>query len=295
MNTAPDLHLARGIRSTSHAAWIMGIVNVTDNSFYEASRITQTGSTESRQQAIDYALKLVSEGAEIIDLGAESTRPGSDYVPEEEELRRLLPVVRGIREKSDVIISIDTRKTHVFEQCAALGADILNDVSALEDGGDALARFCADAGVPVILMHKRGIPREMQQNTMYTDVVAVVQEYLHQRVSYAVSAGIAPEKIILDAGIGFGKGLEENVALMNASSRILESFPSGQRPNQVLMGLSRKNCIGAMTGRPVEQRLAGTLAADLLCVQRGATILRVHDVAETRDTLSVLEFMSERN
>lgn len=293
MNKAPSLHLARGEKTTPHCAWLMGIVNVTDNSFYKGSRIPQTDG-ESAAKAVEYALQLVEQGAEIIDLGAESTRPGSEYVPEEEELRRLLPVVKGIREKSDVIISIDTRKSNVFAQCFALGADILNDVSALEDGGDELADFCASVHAPVILMHKRGIPREMQQNTVYTDVVQVVQDYLHQRFEYAVAHGITPEKIILDAGIGFGKDLPSNVALMNASRRMLDSFPSESRPNQVLMGLSRKTCIGEMTGQPVESRLAGTLAADLLCVQQGATILRVHDVAETRDTLSVLEYMSER-
>ncbi len=293
MTSAPPLYLARGVKTTGHCAWIMGIVNVTDNSFYEGSRIPQTDD-ESARKAVEYALQLVAQGAEIIDLGAESTRPGSEYVSEEEELRRLLPVVQGIRKKSDVIISIDTRKANVFAQCFALGADILNDVSALEDGGDTLTDFCASVHSPVILMHKRGIPREMQQNTVYTDVVQVVQEYLHQRFEYAVAHGIAPEKIILDAGIGFGKDLPSNVALMNASRRILESFSSECRPDQILMGLSRKTCIGEMTGQPVELRLAGTLAADLLCIQQGATILRVHDVAETRDTLSVLEYMSER-
>lgn len=293
MISAPPLYLARGVRSTSHCAWLMGIVNVTDNSFYEKSRIAQIDHA-SVDQAVEYALRLVADGAEIIDLGAESTRPGSSYISEEEELQRLLPVLEGIRKHSDVIISIDTRKTAVFAQCSALGADILNDVSALEDGGEALADLAAETGTPVILMHKRGIPREMQQNTVYTDVVQVVEDYLHERFEFAVAHGIAPEKIILDAGIGFGKDLPSNVALMHASRRFLESFPEDRRPLHVLMGLSRKTCIGDMTGKPVDQRLAGTLAADILSVQAGATMVRVHDVAETRDTLSVLEYMSER-
>ncbi len=293
MKSAPAIHTARGIFTTSHAAWIMGIVNVTDNSFYEASRVTQVDDS-SVEKAVTYALQLVSDGADIIDLGAESTRPGSAYVSEDEELRRLIPVVKGIRDKSDVLISIDTRKSAVFAQCVAVGADILNDVSALEDGGDELALFAASHNTPVILMHKRGIPREMQDNTVYTDVVAEVERYLQQRFEYACSIGIAPERIILDAGIGFGKDLKSNIALMQSSSRFLDSFPESHRPNQVLMGLSRKTCIGEMTGKSVEKRLAGTVTADILCVQYGATILRVHDVAETRDSLSVLEYMSER-
>ena len=255
---------------TALPAFVMGIVNVTPDSFYEKSR----GGSE-------HARKLIDEGACILDLGGESSRPGSAYVSAEEEMGRLLPVIKEIRKISDIPISVDTRKYEVMKACCDCGADILNDISALEDD-EKLARFCAETKIPVILMHKRGNPDSMQKNTEYKDVFGEVNSYLMSRVEYALGQGIAREKIWLDAGIGFGKNLAGNMELMRRCSEI----GGGEFP--LVMALSRKTCIGELTGRAVEDRLAGTLAANLLCVEKGAAVIRVHDVKESVDSLKVL-------
>ncbi len=266
-----SLNLKDRVISTQNRALIMGIVNATPDSFWKESR----GDGET-------ALKLIEEGADIIDLGAESTRPGSLYVDETEEIKRLLPVLKAIRKHSDIPVSIDTRKASVMKACLDEGADILNDVSALEDD-ENMAALCAGTKIPVILMHKRLTPDVMQKNTEYADIFKEVDSYLKSRAEYALKQGISSDKIIVDPGIGFGKNTKDNCTLIKKCGLLCDSrYP-------VLMALSRKTVIGDLTGRSVEERLTGTVCADLLSVLNGAKLLRVHDVKETLDSLKVLQ------
>lgn len=261
----------------------MGIVNATPDSFWQGSR----GSVH---QAAELALQLVEEGAHIIDLGAESTRPGSSYIDEDQELERLIPVIQEIRRHSQVPLSIDTRKQSVMAAAWEAGAQILNDVSALEDDS-RMGAFAAAKGLPVILMHKRGIPATMQHDTSYDDAFGQVDEYLRRRVEVALSLGIQSDRIWIDPGIGFGKDFQANRILVARCGQLC----GGRFP--VVMGLSRKSFVAQLVAgasqkqgeRPPESRLAGTLAANIMATIAGASVLRVHDVAATRDMLSVLE------
>jgi len=266
------LNLKNRAVTTGLPAFVMGIVNATPDSFFDKSR-----------GGVDEALRLIDEGADILDIGGESTRPGSQYVEAEEEIRRVIGVIEGVRKVSDIPISVDTRKYEVMKAAFDAGADILNDISALEDDV-RLAPFCAETKIPVILMHKRGNPSTMQKNTAYDDVFDEVNEYLKSRVDFALKAGIAEDKIWLDPGICFGKDTVDNFELMRRCGQFLD----GKYP--LLMALSRKSCIGQVTGRNVEERLSGTLAANLLSVQAGASLVRVHDVKETVDSLKVLQY-----
>ena len=270
------LNLKNRTITTELPAFVMGIVNATPDSFFDKSR----GGVEN-------ALRLIDEGASLLDIGGESTRPGSEYVSAEEEIRRVVPVIEGVRRVSDIPISVDTRKFEVMKAAFDAGADILNDISALEDD-EKLAPFCAEAKIPVILMHKRGNPGTMQKNTVYANVFDEVNEYLEDRVKFALEAGIAAEKIWLDPGIGFGKDVDGNFELIRRCGELC----GGKYP--VLMALSRKSCIGAVTGREVADRLSGTLAADLLSVQLGASMIRVHDVKEHVDILKILGEVSKK-
>ncbi|MBP5156955.1 MAG: dihydropteroate synthase [Treponema sp.] len=270
------LRLADRELSTQRQAFIMGIVNATPDSFYGGSR-----------GGVERALQLVEEGADILDIGGESTRPGSSYITEEEEIRRIVPVIEQIRRHTDIPISVDTRKKAVMEAAWNAGANILNDIAALEDD-EALAPFAAQKGMPVILMHKRGTPETMQQDTSYDNVFWQVSSYLEKRAQFAEATGIARDQIIVDPGIGFGKALEENRALIWGCG----SLCGGKYP--VLMALSRKSCIGTMVGESggdpgSDGRLYGTLAANMLAVLRGASMLRVHDVKACRNTLDVVD------
>ncbi len=265
-----ELYLRNRVITTENAAFVMGIVNATPDSFFSGSR-----------GGLDRALQLIDEGADILDIGGESTRPGSDYVSEEEEFNRVVPLVREIRKKSSVPISIDTRKYNVMKACIDEGADILNDISSLEDE-ERLATLAAESGIPVILMHKRGLPSQMQDKTDYADIFEEVNSYLLSRIDFALKNGIKKDKIIVDPGIGFGKNTEGNYTLIRRCGQLC----GGEYP--VLMALSRKTCIGDVTNRKVEERLSGTLAADLLSVLRGAFMVRVHDVKETVDSLKIL-------
>ena len=265
----PSLLLRDRSISTQLPALIMGIVNCTDDSFYSASR----GGTER-------ALTLIAEGADILDLGSESTRPGASYVSAEEEIRRLVPVIEQIRKQSDIPISVDTRKKQVMEAAFNAGADIVNDISALEDD-PLLADFAAKKQLPVILMHKRGTPNTMQSNTDYDDVFAEVDAYLRSRALYAENCGIKAERIIVDPGIGFGKNAEQNQILVARCGHLC------QKKYAVLMALSRKSMIGDIVHRPIEDRLWGTVAANLYAVCAGASLVRVHDVAACKDSLLV--------
>ena len=269
------LNLKNRTISCNREAFIMGIVNCTPDSFYDKSR----GGSE-------HALSLIDEGADILDLGGESTRPGSQYVDAQEEIKRLVPIIKEIRKHSDIPISVDTRKYEVFKVCYDEGADMVNDISALEDD-EKLGFFVSETEVPVVLMHKRGIPVNMQDNTSYKDAFSEVDGYLKDRVCYAESIGIKKNKIIIDPGIGFGKNLKDNSSLIARGACLC----GGEYP--VLMALSRKSCIGDMTGKNVEERLYGTLAANLISVIKGASIVRVHDVAPCRDTLAVLQYLKE--
>ena len=262
---------------TERPAFVMGIVNATPDSFYSESR-----------GGIDRALQLIDEGADILDIGGESTRPGYTPVSAEEEISRIVPVIEAVRKVSSIPISIDTYKLQVFKTAFAAGADIWNDVTALsgssgknEDGtaalnkepSDAAAQYLAKSGASVILMHSG--PGQLEQ----------VSDFLGQRVIFCINNGISSDKIIVDPGIGFGKTLEQNLSLISQPMSIC----GGRYP--VLMALSRKRCIGDMTGRPTEERLAGTLAADMISVQKGSKIIRVHDVSSAIDTLNVMKFL----
>lgn len=284
---------------TSLPAFIAGIINITADSFCPVGRCPPS-ATNDDTAAIQYAagnaaetaLKLVAAGADILDVGAESTRPGSVPVSLEEEMRRLIPAVRAIRKVTDCPISIDTTKAAVMKAALAEGADILNDVSALQNDGKMI-NVCSDAEIPVILMHNHDI-----MDVDSDDTVQIVSEHLAERVTSAVKAGIIPERIILDAGIGFGKTYEQNLCLIGHSYDIQQRVKdlTGMKDDTlfpVMMALSRKSCIGKITGREVEQRLAGTLAANMTAVQRGAVFLRVHDVQETRDMLVTMKALNK--
>ncbi len=268
--------------TTTRPAFVMGIVNVTPDSFYAPSR------TESTVNGLDAALRLIDEGADILDIGGESTRPGAQYVTADEEIQRVVPLIQQLRARGAVIpISVDTRKSAVLRAALDAGADMLNDVSALEDDA-ALAPLCASTHIPVVLMHKAGVPRSMQHNPLTADCFERVNAYLTARAHYAETCGIAGDKIIVDPGIGFGKNTEANLSLVRQCGALCE----GRYP--VLMALSRKTLIGELlataSGGAVcaEERLYGTLCANLLSVLFGASIIRVHDVKAAVDTMTVL-------
>ena len=255
----------------------MGVVNITPDSFSDGGRFLDPAAALAR------ARLLIEEGADLIDLGAESSRPGAAAVPgAEEELRRLLPVLRGLR---DLPLSVDTVKPEVMRVALAEGASMINDINALRAPGAVAAVAAADAAV--CLMHMQGSPGTMQQDPHYDDVVGEVKAFLLERIESVCAAGIAPERIAIDPGFGFGKTLEHNLELL----RRLREFEVLGVP--LLAGWSRKSSLGAITGRPAGERLAASIAAALIAAQNGAAILRVHDVAATRDALLVLAAVEE--
>jgi dihydropteroate synthase len=254
---------------------VMGIVNVTPDSFSDG------GAHDNTEAAVAHGLQLVAEGADLLDIGGESTRPGAAPVPLEEELRRVVPVIEQLARQTQVPISIDTFKPEVMRAAVAAGAGMINDIHALRQDG-ALAA-AAELGVPVVLMHMQGEPGSMQDTPHYDDVVAEVHRFLVDRMFSAEMAGIAKKNLVIDLGFGFGKTTDHNMILLARSARFLElGVP-------MLAGLSRKRSIGELTGREApRERVAGSVAAHLIAAQRGATILRVHDVAATVDALKVL-------
>ncbi len=288
--SAPPLELKNRTLHTKLPSFVMAIVNCTPDSFWEKSRapIKKDGINKTTE----HILEQFENGADIVDIGGESTRPGSSYVCDDEEIQRIIPLIESVRKHSSGVISVDTRKMSVLKEALRAGADIINDVSALEDDSE-LVHLIAKEKIPVILMHKRGSPLTMQQNTVYNNIIDDIAKYLSTRMMFAVSNGIDPTKIILDAGIGFAKETRDSSVLITASSLIEEAVVSlcSQKPFGVLVGLSRKTCIGDVVSRPIAQRLAGTLAANMLASQNGARILRVHDVGETVDMLKVLRDM----
>ncbi len=258
---------------------VMGVVNLTPDSFSDGGRYLEPA------QALERALTLDAEGAAILDLGGESTRPGAAPVTEQEEIRRVLPVLERLRPRTRAILSIDTSKPEVMRAAAAAGVDLINDVYALRAPGALEA--AAASGCAVCLMHMQGEPRTMQHAPHYDDVVGEVRAFLAERVSACRAAGIADARIVLDPGFGFGKTLEHNLTLL----RRLEALRIAGLP--LLAGLSRKSMIGALTGKPSEARVHGSVAAALIAAQNGARILRVHDVAATVDALKVLTAVTD--
>jgi dihydropteroate synthase len=259
---------------------VMGILNVTPDSFSDG------GDFISPAAALERARRMVEEGADIIDVGGESTRPGSQAVSEEAELERVIPVIEAIASELAVPISIDTSKAVVMREAVAAGAGLINDVMALQEPGALQA--AAETGAPVCLMHMQGEPRTMQQNPRYEDVVEEVMMFFRQRLEACAANGISRERLLLDPGFGFGKLLPHNLQLLADLGRFMELG----RP--LLVGISRKSMIGAILGdAPLDERLYGSLAAAVVAAERGAAILRVHDVKPTVEALKVRQAVAD--
>ena len=259
---------------------IMGVINVTPDSFSDGGRFFSAAA------AVAHARQLIDEGADLLDVGGESTRPGAAPVTIDEERRRVLPVLEALAD-AGVPLSVDTQKPALMREAVTAGAAMINDVNGFQAPG-ALAAV-AGSNCAICIMHKQGSPQTMQQSPQYADVVVEVRDYLRQRIVAAEQAGIARERIVVDPGFGFGKAMDHSLELL----RRLDTIVALTVP--VLAGLSRKSMIGTLTGRDAGDRLAGSVAAALLAVQRGAAIVRVHDVAATRDALAVWNAVNNRN
>jgi dihydropteroate synthase len=261
-------------RRKSDIPFVMGVLNVTPDSFSDGGRWID------QEAAVARALEMLRNGADVIDIGGESTRPGAEPVPEAEELRRVVPVIKALRERSAARISVDTFKPAVARAAVEAGADIWNDVMALRH--DGAVETAAELGVPVILMHMSGTPQDMQKNPQYADVVSEVCDFLTERADIAMGAGVAADSVWLDPGIGFGKSLDHNLALMHDLDQVIRlGYP-------VLFGASRKRFIAAIDeGAAEAERLGGSLAAALRAAQAGAAMVRVHDVRMTVQALKV--------
>ena len=256
--------------------WIMGVLNITPDSFSDG------GLFFSKDQAIQRGLTLIAEGADILDIGGESTRPGSESVTFEKERRRVLPVISALRKKTDALISIDTTKAEVAHAALDEGADMINDISAgRNDHG--MFSLAAEKNIPLILMHMQGTPKTMQDSPHYKDLFCEIKEFFEERIRAAHDAGVSEEKIIIDPGIGFGKTLSHNLALI----RNLDFLNPLGRP--ICIGTSRKSFIGKILDLPTQERLEGTIASCILSLLNGAHILRVHDVAAVKRAVRVAE------
>lgn len=255
----------------------MGVLNVTPDSFFDG------GKFSSRDKAIDHALRMADEGADIIDVGGESTRPGSEPTSLSDELKRTLPVIEGIRKRSGIRLSIDTYKAEVARSAIDAGADMVNDISALSFDA-AMAGVVAAAGVPVVLQHIKGTPRDMQKDPSYTDVTAEIKAFFVERIAFARDRGIDVGQIIIDPGIGFGKRVEDNLTIIRELGKLKELG----RP--LLIGTSMKSFIGRILGTDdVGQRAEGTLASIAISLWNGADMVRVHDVARTRKVVLFMQ------
>lgn len=260
---------------------VMGILNITPDSFSDGGRFHHFDA------AIRHAVRLVDEGADFIDVGGESTRPGAQDVSVTEELDRVVPVVERIAQELDVVISVDTSTPEVMRESARAGAGLINDVRALQRPGALSA--AVDSGLPVCLMHMRGEPRTMQDDPVYDDIVEEVQSFLNERIETCVAAGLSQDRLILDPGFGFAKTLQHNLSLF----KHLPQLQSWGLP--LLVGVSRKTMIGQALGRGVNERLYGSLALAALAVAKGACILRVHDVAATVDVVRMVHAVEQAN
>ncbi len=260
---------------------VMGILNVTPDSFFDGGEYYRVGDDISA--ALARAELMVADGADFIDVGGESTRPGAESVTLQEELDRVIPVVEALAKNVDVIISVDTSTPAVMREAAKLGAGLINDVRALQRS-DAV-KAVSESGLPVCLMHMQGKPSTMQANPDYEDVVSEVASFFAVRMKECVDAGINGHKIILDPGFGFGKSDSHNIALL----KNMRAFQAGQYP--VLAGLSRKSMIGRLLGRSESERLAGSLALAQYALHYGANILRVHDIKETADVVKLFQLV----
>lgn len=264
-----------GKRQPANRVRVMGVINTTPDSFSDG------GQFDTTDKALRYAMQLIDDGVDILDIGGESTRPGSQNVDASEELARTIPLIQAIRKESDVQISIDTNKPVVMQQAVAEGANLINSIWALRQ--DDVLAVAAQSGAAVCLMHMQGTPETMQQNPCYDDVVSEVIEYLRQRIEAAVEAGIARENIIVDPGFGFGKTLQHNLLLLKS----LAQLKALDVP--LLVGMSRKSMIGTILNKPLDQRLYGSISTAVIAAMQGADIIRVHDVAQTIDALAIVD------
>ncbi len=267
-----DLNFSKNLR-------VMGVINATPDSFSDGGRFDTT------EKAFLHAQRMIDDGVDILDVGGESTRPGSQYVDQAQELERTIPLIKAIREISDKPISIDTNKPEVMQQAVDAGASIINSIDALRQE-NALA-VVAELGVPVCLMHMQGMPENMQTEPHYDDVISEVKAFLQQRIDIALEAGIERSNIMVDPGFRLGKTLQHNLQLLSS----LTSFQSLGVP--LLVGLSRKRMIGAILDKPVDQRIYGSISTAVIAAMQGADIVRVHDVAETIDAIKIVRALTQ--
>jgi dihydropteroate synthase len=269
-----------GIELDLNLPQVMGVVNVTPDSFSDGGTLYANNAL-SVAAAVDRAALMVQEGASIIDVGGESTRPGANAVSVDEELSRVVPVIAALRARFDVAVSIDTSTPQVITAAAQAGAGLINDVRALQREGALQA--AADTGLPICLMHIQGEPKTMQQEPHYDDLLAEISSYFEARIKACCAVGITPDKLILDPGFGFGKTLQHNLQL-------LQLLPRLQKFNlPVLVGMSRKSMIGNVLNKPLDERVYGGLAVAVMALERGATIVRTHDVGATVDALKMTQ------
>jgi dihydropteroate synthase len=261
---------------------IMGVLNITPDSFSDGGRYL------TEESALERALEMIKSGADMIDIGGESSRPGSIAVSEEEEIARIVPVIKRLRALSTVIISADTYKIRVAEAAIEAGADLINDITALTGDND-MVDMIARNNAGVILMHMRGVPGTMQDDPYYDDIIGDIKRYLTKAVLKAINAGIMPGKIMVDPGIGFGKTLEHNLLIL----KHLDLFKEVGKP--VVVGVSRKSFIGQLTGKEVSDRLAGTIAATTVSIINGADVVRVHDISEIKDATKIVDGIINMN
>jgi len=256
--------------------FIMGILNITPDSFFDG------GAHFKENDAVKQGLKMAADGADIIDVGGESTRPFSEPLPLDEELRRVIPVIKSLSHETDIPISIDTYKSEVASQAIEAGATMVNDISALKFD-PAMGQCVADAGVPIVLMHMKGKPKNMQVNPIYKDLFGEITNFLQKAMEQAISSGIKRDRIIIDPGIGFGKSFDDNLKIINN----LHTFSSLGQP--ILVGTSNKAFIGHVLGLSVESRESGTMATVAASVLNGANIVRVHNVKATKETVTMID------
>ena len=267
-------HLNDWLLKKNKQSLLMGILNVTPDSFSDG------GQYFKKNSAVQHALRMINEGADIIDIGGESTKPFSEPVSLDEELSRVIPVIQELRKETDVCISIDTTKSEVANQALESGASIINDVSAMEFDLNMI-NIALKFDCPIVLMHMKGIPKNMQENPQYDSLISEIISYLKDRIDFVLSKGINRKKIFIDPGIGFGKSIEDNYKIINK----LDEFTKLGYP--VLLGASRKSFIGITLNAPENRRIEGSLAVNVIGLQKGVSVFRVHDVDETRKALIV--------